>query len=199
MTTGIVRTAAVAKIFFLTFLAVALAPPAIAHAQVVAPVGDPTHNISINPFLVLFGYFSGEYEQRRSPTLAFALAGSYVNFDDNRYTNVDAKVRLYPNEKALQGFGLAGSVGYTQLREKIFDYSNCLNDPFDCGIDAGKSKTYSSPSVAIELTYQWLLGTRKATSITVGGGAKRFLISRSRFGDNELIIPTGRMSVGYAW
>jgi hypothetical protein len=187
-----------------TTVAVALlmiTAPAPAVAQETRPA-DPTRVISINPFILLFGWFSGEYEQRITPTLAVAVAGSHVELfdDDVGYTNLDAKVRLYPNERALQGFGLGVSLGFTQLRAREYQYDDsCRFEPFECQEPIERFETYSSPSLGVEITYQWLLGTRKATAITVGGGAKRFISSKADIGNNQLIIPTGRISVGYAF
>lgn len=75
----------------------------------------PAHIISFNPFLPLFGYFQGEYEQRIKPNVALALSGSYMKLDDY-HTNLDAKIRLYPQERALQGLGVAAAVGYGAVR-----------------------------------------------------------------------------------
>jgi hypothetical protein len=181
--------------------AVAFAAPVAASAQATRATGNPSRVASINPFIILFGYFSGEYEQRVSPTLALALAGSSISFEDNddRRTNVDLKVRLYPNERALHGFGLGASVGWTQLRDRGFEYPDCFVFPDVSCEPVRRDKTYDAPSVAIEISYQWLLGSMRSTAITIGGGAKRAFTSAENWGFNERIVPTGRLSVGYAF
>lgn len=161
----------------------------------------PSHIVSINPFLLLFGYFSGEYEQRVSPTLSVAVAGSYVNFDSDRYTNIDVKARLYPNEVALRGFGFAASVGASAIRAHTSDcylYDPALGGSGPC---TNRKKTLSSPSVALELQYQWLLGSRRRTAITLGGGLKRYLGSHGDFSvaGVSLFLPTFRSTIGYAF
>ncbi len=164
-------------------------------------VVSPSHILSINPFVLLFGYFSGEYEQRLSPTLSVAVAGSYVNFDSDRYSNIDLKARLYPNEVALRGFGFAASVGASAIRTHTSDcylYDPAVGGNGPC---TNRNKTFSSPSVALELQYQWLLGSRRRTAITLGGGLKRFLGSSGDFtlAGVSRFLPTFRSTIGYAF
>ena len=161
----------------------------------------PSRIVSINPFLLLFGYFSGEYEQRVSRTLSVAVAGSYVNFNDDRYSNIDVKARLYPNEVALRGFGFAASVGASAIRthaSECYSYDVPIGGSSPC---TNRNKTFSSPSVALELQYQWLLGSRRRTAITLGGGLKRYLGSHGDFSlaGVSLFLPTFRSTIGYAF
>ena len=159
----------------------------------------PSRIVSINPFILLFGYFSGEYEKRVSSTLSVAVAGSYIKFDSDRYTNLDVKARLYPNELAMRGFGIATSLGATAIRSSNTDcvFAPTPSEP-TC---TTKVKTFTSPAVAIELQYQWLLGSRKHTAVTLGGGLKRFLGSSAKFDQSSVsrFLPTGRVSIGYAY
>ena len=156
----------------------------------VRPEG-PSRFISTNPFLPLFGYFSGEYEQRLKDNVAFAISGSHVRFDD-RYTNLDVKLRLYPNDRALQGFGLSSSLGMAWIRRVD-------NICFDRCEDV-TGKAFTTPSFAIEGSYQWLLGRSRSTAITVGFGAKRYLSGSSEnYRDVERVVPTGRLSIGYGF
>ncbi|MEO7362703.1 MAG: hypothetical protein ABI120_20395, partial [Gemmatimonadaceae bacterium] len=64
----------------------------------------PSHALTVNPFFVLAGWISGEYEQRVNNTITLGGGASYVDFSDNRYTSVDVKARLYPNAHAMRGF-----------------------------------------------------------------------------------------------
>lgn len=154
----------------------------------------PSRVISANPFLPLFGYFSAEYEQRVKDNVAFALSGSHIKFDD-RYTNLDAKIRLYPNDKALEGFGMASSLGMAWIRREG-RYEDCT----DFGCVPLPRKTFTTPSFAIELSYQWMLGRSKSTAITAGFGAKRYLGgSRADFDGIARVLPTGRLSIGYGF
>ena len=60
-------------------------------------------------------------------------------------------------------------------------------------------KPFTTGSFAIEVGYQLLLGPSKVTAVTVGGGAKRFLGGDSKFDGVERVIPTLRLSIGYAF
>lgn len=180
-------------------MAAAAALPDSASAQ---PTDDsPSRIISVNPFIVLIGFFSGEYEHRLNHSFSIGVAGSSIDFSGSRRNNLDAKVRFYPNEKALQGFGLAASFGYTRMRAERYvypDYRNCEQQPDNC-VTTSYWENYSAPSSAIEISYQWLLGSRKHTAVTVGGGAKRVYAGSNDWGGETRITPTGRLSVGYAF
>jgi len=183
-------------------------PLSVASAQTLAqqtqPVAKsatgPGHIISVNPFLPLFGYFAAEYEQRVSPVVSLALSGSHIKPDNTRYTNVDAKARLYPSETALRGFSFAASLGFARI-EQTNSY-DCVfvpeGDPFFGGA-CPSSEPFNTGSFAIELGYQWLLGPSKITAVTVGGGAKRYLGDESKFQNVERVMPTLRLSIGYAF
>ena len=160
----------------------------------------PSRILSINPFILLFGYFSGEYEKRVSSTLSVAVAGSYIKFDSDLYTNVDVKARLYPNELAMRGFGIATSLGATAIRSSNTDCVIATTNP-NAPTCTTRAKTFTSPAVAIELQYQWLLGSRKHTAVTLGGGLKRFLGASDKFDQFGVsrFLPTGRVSIGYAY
>ncbi|MEO7521382.1 MAG: hypothetical protein ABIW79_06150 [Gemmatimonas sp.] len=159
----------------------------------------PSRLISTNPFLPLFGFFSAEYEQRLKDNVAFAISGSHTEYDA-LYTHLDAKVRLYPNEKALEGFGLASSLGIAWVKRDDCD----SRIDFDCAptSQGGEQarRRFTTPTFAIELDYQWLLGRTKSTAITVGFGAKRYLGGNDRdYIGIERVLPTGRLSIGYGF
>jgi len=163
-----------------------------------SPAAAPTRIVSTNPFLPLFGFFSAEYEQRVKDNVAFAISGSHIEFDE-RYTHLDAKLRLYPNDQALEGFSLATSLGLAWIRRNT-DFC----DDFVCTLNPGgpteRYRTFTTPTFAIEGGYQWLLGRSKSTAITAGVGAKRYLGgSRADFNDVSRVLPTGRLSIGYGF
>ena len=168
--------------------------------RVVGSNDRPSHIISANPFLPLFGYFAGEFEQRISPSVALALAGSHSRFDRTRYTNLDAKARLYPSETALRGFNIAASLGIARIG-RVDEFGDCvLILPFEGSSPcAGLPKPFTAGSFAIEVGYQWLLGPSRVTAVTLGGGAKRSLGSDAKFVDINRVIPTARLSIGYAF
>lgn len=182
-------------------LLLAVAAPAVASAQglrdLPAATGSDSkgHIISTNPFLPLFGFFSAEYEQRVKDNVSFAIAGSHLDFD-NRYTNLDVKLRLYPNDQALEGFGIGASLGVARIRNNgdcdgYDEIGNCRRTP---------AKSFTTPAFAVELGYQWLLGRSKSTAVTAGFGAKRYLGGDSKdYQGAERVLPTGRLSIGYVF
>ncbi len=154
------------------------------------------HIISTNPFLPLFGFFAAEYEQRVKENVSFAIAGSHLDFD-NRYTNLDVKLRLYPNDQALEGFGIAASLGIASIRNN--GENNGCDPSYFCGTPV-PAHTFTTPAFAVEVGYQWLLGRSKSTAVTAGFGAKRYLGGdRNDFIGAERVLPTGRLSIGYVF
>lgn len=164
-----------------------------------APAGAlPTRIIAINPFIPLAGYFQGEYEQRVQQNLSVAVAGSYAPFDNRDYTNADVKLRLYPNDRALEGLGVAAGVGIGRARQDDLG-AVCL--ALTCPPAPGKGKMLTAPTFSIEAQYQWLLGTSRSTAVTVGGGLKRYYFDEA---DTEgrgvdRLLPTGRLTIGWAF
>ena len=115
--------------------------------------------------------------------------------DSNKYGNVDAKLRLYPQERALEGLGLAASLGlgFVTPRSRTqcdFLGENCTNTP---------SERTVTPSFAIEAHYQFLLGSNKRTAVGAGFGAKRYFASQTDLGGDSQVRPTGRLTIGYAF
>lgn len=156
----------------------------------------PSRMISINPFLPLFGYFAGEFEQRVAPAAAVALAMSHIKPNDTRYTNVDAKLRIYPSETFV-GFNMAGSLGIARIQDT--DAEDCVI-PDGGGPCTGKTtRSFTTGSFAVEGAYQWLLGPSQVMAVTVGAGAKRYLGAREKFRGVERVLPTVRLTVGYAF
>jgi hypothetical protein len=183
----------------------ALSLPGAAPAQTLAeqtakrparkPVAaGPSHILSINPFMPILGLFQGEYEKRLQDNLSVALSGSYTRLEDD-YTNIDVKLRLYPNEMALDGIGLAAGVGYGSVRRRD-NFERCDMVGADC---APSRTTESAPTFSVEGLYQWMLGTRRSTAVTMGGGVKRYFISSERDAGISRVVPTLRLTIGYAW
>jgi len=154
-----------------------------------------THILAVNPFLPLFGYFQGEYERRLQDNLSLAVAGSYVRYDEY-YTNLDVKLRLYPQDRALDGFGIAAGlgVGSAEPDDVIYD---CAVIP-ECVERPGRRVT--APTFSVEAQYQWLLGRTRRTALSVGGGAKRYFFSDDDLqGRIERVLPTARFTIGYVF
>lgn len=164
-----------------------------------AQATGPTRIISINPFLPLIGSFQGEFETRIRDNVAVALSGSYLDLgdDSNRYTNADIKLRLYPSERALEGFGIAAGLGIGS-QSKVEEVVCIAQAGVDC---RNRRESVTGPAFSVEMQYQWLLGKNRNTAVTVGGGAKRYYIDDSPNGFEffESYVPTLRLTVGYAF
>ena len=155
-----------------------------------------THILSVNPFLPLFGYFQGEYERRLQDNLSLAVAGSYVRYDEY-YTNLDVKLRLYPQDRALDGFGIAAGLGVGSAKPDGDFVSDCSNN-FECVERAARRVT--APTFSVEAQYQWLLGRTRRTAVSVGGGAKRYFFSDDDLQDRiERVLPSARFTIGYVF
>ena len=159
------------------------------------PATPSTHILSVNPFLPLFGYFQGEYERRLQDNLSLAVAGSYVRYDEY-YTNLDVKLRLYPQDRALDGFGIAAGLGVGSAKpdDVIYDCAvipECVERP---------GRRVSAPTFSGAAQYQWLLGRTRRTALSVGGGAKRYFFSDDDLqGRIERVLPTARFTIGYVF
>jgi hypothetical protein len=158
--------------------------------------GMPRHVIAINPFIPLAGYFQGEYEQRVQDNISIAVAGSYTPFNNREYSNLDVKLRLYPNDRALQGFGVAAGIGVGRARQNDQDIV-CITAP--CFPIRGTMLT--APTFSIEAHQQWLFGANRSTAITVGGGMKRYYFDQEDTSGRGVsrLLPTGRLTIGWAF
>lgn len=159
--------------------------------------GGPQQVISVNPFLPLAGYFQAEFERKLKDNASFALAGSFVPWN-NDYVNVDAKLRLYPQDRALEGLGFSAGLGIGRAKTDVL-FDPCTPVP-TCDPIQRPGKWVTAPTFSIETQYQWLMGRSRSTAVTVGGGAKRYF-----FGDDEAVggvirvVPTGRITIGWAF
>ncbi|MBL0938993.1 MAG: hypothetical protein IBJ03_08865 [Gemmatimonadaceae bacterium] len=153
-----------------------------------------THILAINPFLPLFGYFQGEYERRLQDNLSLAIAGSHVRYDEY-YTNFDVKLRLYPQDKALDGFGIAGGIGVGSAKPTSPVY---YCDADECG--DREARRVTAPTFSVEAQYQWLLGRTRRTAVSFGGGAKRYFFTKEDTQDRlQRVLPTARFTIGYVF
>lgn len=148
--------------------------------------------ILIDPILIPFNIYNGEYEHVLSRSATLGLSGTYygdygVNGDNGfGYYTAEVKGRYYPQEHAPDGFSLAGTVGVTRVSGGFFDYSNGYRR---------SASTY--PTIGVELDYNWLLGPTRRFAIGTGIGAKRLLGSHNNGTSGGL--PTARVAVGVAF
>jgi sulfite reductase beta subunit-like hemoprotein len=170
------------------------------HAQSQPPATGslPRHVLSINPFLPLAGYFQGEFETKLKENVSVAVSGAHARLDDY-YTSLDVKLRLYPQERGLEGFGIAAGGGFGRIREDSY------TDAVACIALAGvvcpeaSRRSVSGATFSVEAHYQFLLGRSRKTSVAFGGGAKRYFIEERTNESFQRLVPTLRLTVGYAF
>jgi hypothetical protein len=154
----------------------------------------PMHVISVNPFLPLFGYFQGEFERRIAKNASIGISGAHMKLDD-LYTSVDVKLRLYPQERVLENLGISAGLGFGRVKGDV----DIVCDPLEIAPCPDGKASASAPTFAVEAQYQWLLGAGRSTAVTIGGGAKRFFISDEKSDGLERVVPTLRLTIGYAF
>lgn len=146
--------------------------------------GSIRNLILIDPILIPFSIYNGEYEHVLSRSATGGLSGTYYDDSGFGYFTAEVKARYYPQEHAPDGFSLAGTAGYTRVSGGFFEscYHSCTSD---------------YPTIGVELDYNWLLGPTRRFAIGTGIGAKRLLGSHDNGTSGGL--PTARVAVGVAF
>jgi hypothetical protein len=160
-----------------------------APAPVPASDSLPLHGqvVSISPLFAMLGFFTGEFERRLSRNATLGVGGSAFELGPFGYRSLDAKVRFYPAERALEGFAVGLSAGAIWLSAD------------EGGLFSADSHG-SGVVVGTEATYTWLTGRRHNLAFSLGGGLKRIV----RYGGYDvsgaqLTYPTVRASLGVAF
>ena len=175
-------------------LSLGLIKPLAAQSSASSTGQGPGHAFTLNPFFLLAGWISGEYEQRVNSTITLGGGASYVDFSDRQYTSFDLKARIYPNEKAMRGFEMGLGLGVTAVNTDT-DNNDCDGKP--CG--SSKKTKVTKPAVSLEFGHQWNLGNNRRTILALGGGGKRFIASKSDLNGTRRVIPFVRIGIGYGW
>lgn len=149
---------------------------ATAQSTLEPPAADNRQVISANPFLLMFGIASIEYQRKHTDATTWGASTSIFGFDNARYGNASAFYRYYPVGKALNGFFVGGRGGVHRV-----SYAR------DAGVFYG---------LGVEVGYDWLLGERKNFSVGIGAGVTR-LFGGSLDGVS-LTVPTVRL-VNLGW
>ena len=165
------------------FTAVVLVASALsvnaAHAQGTRVAVEHQQVVSASPFLLMFKWFNVDYERKINEYHTWGASTSFLSLDDDEdYVNAQLAYRFYPQRAALTGFYLGGRGGFHNV-----DFRGDDDKFFGLGFELG---------------YNWLLGSSRRFSISVGGGATRL------FGGDlsgaSLTIPTVRlMNLGVAF
>jgi hypothetical protein len=146
-----------------------------------------TSYIGLNPLIVPFDLGAGEFEVGVMQGTTIGGSVSYLDFDEDRFTSADLKVRYYPGEVVLRGFSVGFTAGYLR-------YSVARADSVDRAVLDG-------PTIGIETDYNWLLGGTRRFLVGTGLGAKRVLTSREERDRVQLnrTYVTARFIVGLAF
>lgn len=171
--------------------ALALLASTALHAQPQRLRVDPdirTGVVTLNPFAIFAEFLTGDVEVKVARAATIGFGGSFAGSDFDNYRALEAKVRYYPGEKALQGFSVAGTAGFSSAKE------------FESSFGVERRRRVTVPSVGTELSYQWLLGPSARFVAVTGLGLKRFLGAESEadFLDTP-ILPTARINIGFAF
>lgn len=171
--------------------ALALFAATALHAQTQRVRVDPDIRkgvVTLNPFAIFAEYLTGDVEVKVARAATVGVGGSFAGSDLDSYRALEAKVRYYPGEKALQGFSVAGTAGFASGEEVGSSFGT------------ERRRRITVPSIGTELSYQWLIGPSARFVAVTGLGLKRFLGADS---DADLldtpILPTARINIGFAF
>jgi hypothetical protein len=128
--------------------------------------------IGVNPLGIPFDIGALEVEGVMLPgvTIAGALSYSAIDNDDDggsdpRFVSGDVKVRYYPGEVALKGFGVGLGLGITKYSELRTNGA------------VSQREALTAPTISVLADYNFLLGPRQRFVVGTGIGAKRLLAS----------------------
>jgi hypothetical protein len=151
-------------------------------------VPAPRTMITLNPIAAVAGFLTGDIETRVNSAMTLGIGGSVGSTDDfNGYRSLEAKVRFYPNERALEGFAVTASAGVASSSDGFTSSVNGL-----ISLQRATRGTYGT-----ELSYQWLLGPKRRFAAVLGLGVKR-IVGAETFIEplNYDFIGTARANVG---
>ena len=139
-----------ALVALMAIIGAGVVSPAAAQ-QASAPIRK--HVISANPFGLLLEFFNAEYERVVSTSSTAGIGGSTITSDNDRYVNVDAFWRYYPQKvpNPLNGWAFGVKVGVTSVDQESY---------LGAGFDVNRS---------------WLLGQNDNFYVGLGFGLKRIL------------------------
>lgn len=146
-----------------------------------------------NPLGIPFDIVSVEAETAVSSAATVGGVVSYNDFDNTRYTTVDARVKYYPGEVAMRGFSVGTSFGYTKFRGGAYTSYDAFGNP-----TTSADKTLSAPTLGVFVDYNWTQGPSQRFVVGTGVGAKRILATaddRNALGLERAYI-TGRFVIG---
>lgn len=166
--------------------ATAAAAPAAAQEQVqVDTTVIRRQALSILPIHAILGFYAGDYERAIGSTATLGIGASYFDLSDFTYGTAEAKLRYYPSGDPLRGLSFGVTAGPTFVSG---------GEGFD-----GDDDSYTALGVGFEVARSHILGVDRRFYYGYGAGAKRLFFSGDEAEGIEVVIPTLRLSVGYAF
>jgi hypothetical protein len=178
------RTSPVLRASFALLLACGLAAAPAAAQTDTTTAPQRMQAISFLPVHAILGFYAGEYERVVGQTTTLGLGGSYFDLSDFTYATVEAKLRYYPSGDPLQGLSFGMTAGPTFLSESLDDGS--------------EDDETTAIGVGVEIARSHILGVDRRFYYGYGAGAKRLFFNEDEV-DAEVVLPTLRLSVGYAF
>jgi hypothetical protein len=170
----------------LLFAAAVLAAPAAAQTDTTEIVR--TQALSILPVHAILGFYAGDYERAVGQTTTLGVGASYFDLDDFTYATAEAKLRYYPSGDPLRGLSFGITAGPTYLSESSSDF------------EGGESEdNVTAIGLGVEIARSHILGVDRRFYYGYGAGAKRLFFTGEEADGVEVVLPTLRLSVGYAF
>lgn len=190
------------RIIMIAAVTLAASSPVLAQATATAPVRKTA--ITLSPIALVAGFLTGDVETRIAPSVTFGVGGSASLIDEYKgYRSLDVKIRYYPNERLLEGFAVAGSLGVASAREQLSSYTATTITTTTTTFIAPSAPSYQRETRATfgtELSYQWLLGPRKQFVSVIGFGVKRVLGADAYVEPiSSRFLPTARANIGFTF
>jgi hypothetical protein len=168
------------------FACAVLAAPAAAQTDTTEIVR--TQAISILPVHAILGFYAGDYERTVGQTTTLGVGASYFDLSDFTYATAEAKLRYYPSGDPLQGLSFGITAGPTFLSETSSDFDGDQTEDNVTAIGVG-----------VEIARSHILGVDRRFYYGYGAGAKRLFFTGDETDGVEVVLPTLRLSVGYAF
>ncbi len=143
-----------------------------------------THVFAINPLGIPFEVVAIEAEQAIQGAFSVGANFSYFSPSDYTRSSFEVKGRLYPNEEAPRAFAVGLGLGAVNTREHVTEN----------GVESLVDET--SPSIAVYVDYNWLLGRGRRFYVGSGLGAKRILGDADAFDSAPFVYGTARFLIG---
>jgi hypothetical protein len=138
-----------------------------------APAPQWRSFLGANPLGIPFDIVSVEAETAVSAGGTIGVVGSYNDLDKTRYQTLDARLKYYPGEIALQGVSVGLTLGYTRFNGELATQPTPSPDP------PARGKLNSS-TLGVLVDYNWTQGPTQRFVVGTGVGAKRILASADK-------------------